>query len=124
MKLTNNEIYTMANMIQPIAHSTTIQLPIKANFFLQKNAKMLAAAAKEIDEARVEIGKRYGEYDKNTSMYNIPNEKMEDASKALEELFNIEQELDVKKIKIEDLGDASFTPAQMQVLMFMIDDED
>lgn len=124
MKLTNNEIYTMANMIQPIAHSTTIHLPIKANFFLQKNAKMFAAAAKEIEEARVEIGKRYGEYDVNTSMYNIPNEKMADASKALEELFNIEQDLDVKKIKVEDLGDVNFTPAQMQVLMFMIDDED
>jgi hypothetical protein len=54
--------------------------------------------------------------------YNIPDDKMEEASKEFEDLFEIEQELDIKTFSIEALGNAEFTPAQMQVMMFMIED--
>jgi hypothetical protein len=42
--------------------------------------------------------------------------------KELNDLFSIEQELDIKTFHIDDLGSVEFTPAQMQTIMFMIED--
>lgn len=121
MKLTNLQIYQFAEKLDSIANSTQY-IPAKANFFLQKNIQVIAAAAKEIEESRLTIAQHYGELEEDKQQYKIPQEKMADAAKELDDLFNIEQELDIRSFKIDDLGSAEFTPAQMQAIMFMIED--
>ena len=122
MKLTNNAIYQTANNISSSFQDFNIYIPAKANFFLQKNIQTLAAAAQEIDKSRLEIAKHYGELNEDGTSYNIPKDKIQEASKELEDLFNIEQDLDIKTFKIDDLGNTEFTTAQMNVIMFMIED--
>ena len=124
MKLTNLTIYQMANTLAPIANDNKIYIPAKANFFIQRNISKLAAAAQEIEKTRIDIANHYGALDEESGNYKIPDDKMATAAKELQDLFDIEQELDIKKIKIEDLGNAEFTAAQMQSLMIMIDDEE
>lgn len=121
MKLTNLKIYEIANGLDSLANSDHY-IPAKANFFLQKNIQVIAAAAKEIEESRLKIAQHYGELDEENSQYKIPQEKMADATKELDDLFSIEQELDIRTFKIDDLGSAEFTSAQMQAIMFMIED--
>jgi uncharacterized membrane protein YccC len=122
MKFNNNEIYSLANTSIRELSNLDIYIPAKANFFLQKNLQTLAAAAQEIDKSRLEIAKHYGILDEENQQYKIPEDKLEEASKELEDLFSIEQELDIKTFSIEALGNAEFTPAQMQAMMFMIED--
>ena len=122
MKFNNNEIYTLANASIRELSNLDIYIPAKANFFLQKNLQTFAAAAQEIEESRLEIAKHYGILDEENQQYRIPEDKLEEASKELEDLFSIEQELDIKTFSIEALGNAEFTPAQMQAMMFMIED--
>lgn len=122
MKLTNYNIYQMANALTPIAKDEKIYIPAKANFFIQKNINEIAAAAQNIEEARLSIAKHYGDLEESTGNYKIADDKMAAATKELQDLFNIEQELDIKKIKIDDLGNAEFTASQMNALMIMIDD--
>ena len=122
MKFNNNEIYQIANNLISNLDNLDIYIPAKANFFLQKNLQTLAAAAQEIEKARLEIAQHYGEPDEAGQQYKIPREKLEEANKELEDLFSIEQELDIKTFSIESLGNAEFTPAQMQAMMFMIED--
>ena len=122
MKINNNEIYTLANMVISELGNLDIYIPAKANFFLQKNLQTLAAAVQEIEKSRLEIAKYYGVLDEEGQQYKIPEDKLEEASKELEDLFSIEQELDIKTFSIEALGNAEFTPAQMQAMMFMIED--
>ena len=122
MKLTNYNIYQLANSLQSMANDNKIYIPAKANFFIQKNISMLATAAQEIERARLEIAKHYGTLEESSGSYKIPDDKQAIVNQELYDLFNIEQELDIKKIKIEDLGSAEFTAAQMQSLMIMIDD--
>ena len=122
MKFNNSEIYQIANVLAKTFDNLDIYIPAKANFFIQKNISTLAAAAQEIEKSRLEIAKHYGVLDKEGQQYKIPEDKIEEASKELEDLFSIEQELDIKTFSIEALGNAEFTPAQMQTMMFMIED--
>lgn len=122
MKFNNNEIYQKANMLLETFDKLDIYIPAKANFFIQKNISILAAAAQEIEKSRLEIAKHYGILDEEKQQYNIPKEKIKEASEELDDLLSIEQDLDIKTFSIEALGDAQFTPAQMQAIMFMIED--
>ena len=122
MKFNNSEIYQIANNALSNLDNLNIYIPAKANFFIQKNISTLAAAAQEIEKSRIEIAKHYGVLDEEKQQYKIPEDKLEEASKELEDLFSIEQELDIKTFSIEALGNAEFTPAQMQAMMFMIED--
>ena len=122
MKFNNQQIYQIANNVLSNLDNLNIYIPAKANFFIQKNISTLAAAAQEIEKSRLEIAKHYGVLDEEGQQYKIPEEKLEEASKELNDLFSIEQELDIKTFSIEALGNAEFTPAQMQAMMFMIED--
>ncbi len=122
MKFNNQQIYQITNSVIGNLDNLNIYIPAKANFFIQKNISVLAAAAQEIEKSRLEIAKHYGVLDEEGQQYKIPEDKLEEASKELEDLFSIEQELDIKTFSIEALGNAEFTPAQMQAMMFMIED--
>lgn len=122
MKFNNQQIYQIANNAISNLDNLNIYIPAKANFFIQKNISALAAAAQEIEKSRLEIAKHYGVLDEEGQQYKIPDDKLEEASKELNDLFSIEQELDIKTFSIEALGNAEFTPAQMQAMMFMIED--
>lgn len=122
MKFNNQQIYQIANNVLSNLDNLNIYIPAKANFFIQKNISTLAAAAQEIEKSRLEIAKHYGVLDEEGQQYKILEDKLDEASKELEDLFSIEQELDIKTFSIEALGNAEFTPAQMQAMMFMIED--
>ena len=122
MKFNNNEIYQIANILAKVFDNLDIYIPAKANFFIQKNISTFAAAAQEIEKSRLEIAQHYGELNEDGQQYKIPEEKIEEASKELDDLFSIEQDLDIKTFTIEALGNAEFTPVQMQAIMFMIED--
>lgn len=122
MKFSNSQIYQIANSLISNLDNLNIYIPAKANFFLQKNISTFAAAAQEIEKSRIEIATHYGVQDEDGQQYKIPADKIEEASKELEDLFAIEQELDIKTFSIDALGNAEFTPAQMQAIMFMIED--
>ena len=121
MKLTNQTIYQYAEALASL-NDNEIYIPAKANFLIQKNISTFAAAAQEIDKARLEIAKHYGEATEDGQGYTIPNDKIPLAAKELEDLFAIEQDISIRTFKIEDLGDTQFTSAQMSAIMFMIED--
>ena len=125
MKFTNNEIYNYANaLLQYFGADNDMKLPIKVSFFLQKNIKIIMEAAQEIDKARMEIVQRYGTLSEDGQSYEIPEEKVAIASQELEDLFNIEQYLNIHRFNIEDFGGIEMTSAQTAALLFMIKDED
>lgn len=120
MKLTNGEIYNIANNLSNIYIEGRI--PVKVNFFLQKNIQKIIQMAQEIDVARLEIGRAYGEYDEATGNYSIPQENLEVAQKELNDLFYLEQDVPIHIFSIEDFEDISLTNEQLLAIMFMIED--
>lgn len=122
MKMTNNEIYTHTRQLMDAFQDGEQKLPIKINFYLQKNKSTLLALAQDIEKARLEIAQNYGTLDENGEQFVIPPEKMEAAAKELEDLFTLEQDVNIYKINVDNLSDdLVMTAAQMEALMFMID---
>lgn len=118
MKMTNFEIYTTFAKVNGNFDGTEV-LPIKLNFYFQKNNKILMELAKEIEESRMEIGKKYGEATEDG--YTIPAEKIDEANKEYEELMTLEQEVNICTISIEKLpDDLELTTAQVDALSYMI----
>lgn len=122
MKLTNEQIYNLTNSYTTEFSDFKSYIPAKVNFAIQKNMQVLAAAAQGIEETRMEVAKHYGVMSENGQGYEIPEDARPQVQQELNDLFSIEQELEIKTFSIDALGDVEFTPAQMQVIMFMIED--
>lgn len=122
MLLTNQEIYNYAIALNTAFVDDTQRLPVKINFYLQKNKNILLTMAQEIEESRMEIVREYGSLDEESGQYIIPKESVDAASKELEDLFALEQEVNICKIDINSFNDdIMFTTGQMEAIMFMIE---
>lgn len=121
MKLTNNQIYTYATELAAAFNDSTQIFPVKVNFYLQKNKNTLITMAQDIEKARMDLLSQYGSLDSESNKFTIDPDKVAIASKELENLFNLEQEVNIYKVNIDDFGDSlSLTAGQMEALLFMI----
>ena len=122
MTMTNFEIYNIAKGMSEAFQDGGQYLPVKINFFIQKNKATLMTLAQDIDNSRMAIVRNYGELNEDGTQFIVPEDKMEAANAELLDLFNIEQEVDIRKINIDAFpDDVSLSSAQMEALMFMID---
>lgn len=123
MKLTNKQIYDYILNLNQAFNNNQQKLPIKLNFYLQKNKNLLLDLSNEIEKMRMEIIQTYGKPDsENTNTYIIPKEDIEIAQKELDELLKIEQEVNIYKMKFEEIpNNIDLTIEQMEAILFMID---
>ena len=122
MLLTNEKIYNYANKLAEAFEDSEQRLPVKINFYLQKNKKVLIDLAQDIEQSRLSIAKANGTYNAEKGQYAIAPDKVENAQKELSELFEIEQEVDIYTINIDTIDEnLMLTTAQMEALLFMID---
>lgn len=121
--LTNKQIYNYTNSLAEHFPNDNIKLPIKVNFYLQKNQVKLYELAQEIEQERVNIIKEYGVLNSETEEYEIPQDKIQEASVKITELFNIIQEVKIYKVSLNDFNNIELTAGQMKALLFMIKEE-
>lgn len=122
MKLTNNEIYNCATKLASEFKDTKQVLPVKINFYLQKNKKLLLELAQDIEQARMQIAQTYGKYNEETQNYSIDPERVAEANKELNDLFTLEQDVNICMINFANIDDnLSLTTGQMEAMMFMIE---
>lgn len=122
MKLTNNEIYNYAIALGKAFNDETQKLPVKVSFYLQKNKNTLVELAQDIEKTKMTIAQENGKLDETTGQYAIDPDKIEIVSQELNDLFNLEQEVNIYTIDINSLSeDLLISTAQMEALMFMID---
>lgn len=122
--LTNNEIYNYANSLMEYFSDSEVKLPIKVNFYLQKNKNALTTLAQDIEQERINIIQEYGKLDEETQQFSIPQEKMAEASEKINDLFNLTQDVNLYKVNLDSFGDMELTANQMQALLFMIEDNE
>ena len=120
MKLTNQEITIYAQDLSTF--SIDIKLPVRINFFLQKNIQTIITAFQEIETAKLGIGKEYGQLEDNGASYRIPPENMEIVQSELNDLFSLEQELPIHIFKLDDFDGIELTYQQMSAIMFMVEE--
>lgn len=121
MILNNNDIKNYAKQLQ-VFNDCSIKMPVKINFFLQKNIRTITAAAAEIEAAKMAIAAQYGEINETRTGYNILVEYYDVVNKELEDLFAIEQDLNIHIFKLDDFDGLELTCQQMSAIMFMIEE--
>lgn len=123
MKLTNEQIYTYASGLIEAFNDVNQRLPIKINFYLQKNKNLLIELAQDIEKTRLEIAQHYGVLDEENDRYDIKPEDTEIVAKEINDLLSIEQDVNIYTINIDKIEeDLMLTTAQMEALMFMINE--
>lgn len=124
MILTNNQIYTYANILAKEFNNSTQQLPIKISFYLIKNKNLLMTLAQEIEQSRNIILNKYGEPSEDGTKYFISQENSEVAQKELNDLFELTQEVKIYQFPLTAFNDMdTLTIQQMEAIMFMIEEE-
>ena len=127
-QFSNQEILMYAEQLNKtfLENDKDIELPIKINFYLQKNMKTLMDAAQDVNNLRLKIGNKYGVFDEKTSSYLIKDpDNLKKAQYDMEQLLSIDQVLNIHMISLSDLEkEAKLTVAQMNAMYFMIDDDD
>ena len=123
MKLTNNEIYSQALKFNNAFGDENQKLPIKINFYLQKNKKILLDLGIEIEQERQKIIETYGALDPESGNYTIPADNIENYLKELQDLMDLEQEVQIYTFNINTIDEnLELTTAQMEALLFMIEE--
>ena len=125
MQLTNNQIYLYANaLIKEFNINAQQQLPIKVSFYLAKNKSLLLQLAQEIDQSRNNILEKYGTLSDDQTEYIISPENQEKCCLEINNLFSLTQDINLYKISLADFNNNDMlTLAQMEAIMFMIEEE-
>ena len=121
--MTNLEIYAYANALMD-AFKEDVTLPVKVNFYLQKNMTRMVEAGKEIEKTRMDIIQKYGTPTEDGQNIEVPAEMVETVNKELEDLFALEQEIKVNEIALDAFDGIDLTSAQVAAIAFMIKDEE
>jgi hypothetical protein len=120
--MTNLNIYITTQQLLESFKDSNQYLPIKLNFYIQKNKKTFLELAQGIDESRMAIVQHYGTLDSNTGNYIVAPENVAAANKEIVDLLSIEQDVNILKVKFEDIPEnISLTTGQMEAIMFMIE---
>lgn len=120
MKIVNNKIYEYATKL--VAFTTDVKIPVRINFFLQKNIQTIINAAQDIDASKQSIAQEFGVLNEEGTAYNIPPEKMAAAQKELNDLYTLEQDLNIHIFKLDDFDNIELTMEQLSAIMFMIEE--
>lgn len=122
MKLTNQTIYNYALGLNNAFQDNSQRLPIKVNFYLQKNKTTLTNLAQDIESTRMDIIRNYGTLSDDGTQFIVPKDRVEEAQKELNDLFALEQDVNIYTINIDNLNDdLTLTTGQMEAIMFMIE---
>lgn len=120
MKLTNQEIYEKATEITVAFSNETKYIPVKLNFAIQKNLSVLSKLKEEIENNRVKIASEYGKLNSEGTQFIIEKENREKVEQELNDLFTMEQEIDIRTCSLSQIEGIDLTMEQMQAIMFMI----
>ena len=119
----NLEIYNIAISLME-NFKDELNLPVKVNFYLQKNMTAIVEMAQEIDKTRKEIIEKFGTPVKEGSdEITVAPENLDAANKELTDLFELEQDVKIYPIKLDWFGDINFSSQQVAAISYMIEEE-
>lgn len=122
--MTNNEIYNIGLQLAEHIVNVNLALPVKINFYLQKNVNTLMEIATELEKSRSEILEKYGTFNEESNNYSFEGEEFEKVNEELQELFELEQEVPVYEIDLDAFGNIELDTNQVKAISYMIKDEE
>lgn len=112
----NKDIF---KLYEGLSSLSQIKFKPKTTFILTKDWMQLKPLYKIIINCQRQIWKQYGNQLSDGSI-TIPNEKIDEANKAMDDLMNLDNEIILDKISIEDFGDEIISMDLLEKLMDII----
>lgn len=122
--LTNMEIYNIATLLLENFKDEELNLPVKVNFYFQKNMNAIVTMAQDIDKTRMAIFEKYGTKSEDGDQYTFPSDVTDTVNNELADLFALEQEVKVNMLKLDWFDGINLTARQVAAIEYMIEDED
>lgn len=120
MILNNNQIYNLYPVLLSLKRNKEIKLSVVTGFNILTNISLLEDIYKNILSSMQEITSPYIE-SINGDLIKIQEDKIEEVNKLLSELSYIENDVNLKKLKLEDIKDFNLTLDEIDTLMPIID---
>jgi hypothetical protein len=76
----------------------------------------------EVEVARMNIAREFGIANEDGTSYEIPNENAQAARQELNDLFNIEQDIELHIFKLEEFDGIELSYQELSAIMFMIEE--
>ena len=125
MKISNEKILNSIPVLNKISN---MDLPIKTCFTISKNINKINEIVKVYNTYRDKLidkhcEKKDGEPVIEGNSIKLKQEEVEDFNSELKELLDIENELDITKIKIDDLNNISLSVLEFNSIRYLIEEE-
>ena len=121
MKLTVKDLYDIGKGLRDLLDK---ELPTSVAFSIQRNFKKVTEEGKVSDEVRQKLSEKYKEFtDENGRFLAEHSEKQAEYSKELSELFEQEVDVDLRVLKLTDLGE-SITPRTLGLIEKIVKEEE
>lgn len=104
-------------------YNTATDLPIKVAYNLAMNRKTLEPFYITILHMKDDVIKQFGQ-ENDDGTYRIPDDKVADAQRELDKLSVIDNEIELRKISINDLPETNIKPSELEAWMCMISEEE
>lgn len=125
LKLTNKEI---VNSIEALKNLSTKELNVKASFKIAKNIKTIDEISNIFIEEKRKLVNKYGTKDDKGNLkldYNgvaeISKENLEEWNRSYAELLEIENNIEIEKIKLSDL-DVRVSAQELLAIEYMLEE--
>ena len=120
MKLKNKQILEAQQALGKLLNTN---LPVKQAYHIKKTLESIKKQIMFIDEQRKDLIKKYG-VEKEDGYFEIPvdeKEKREKFFTEYESLLEIEEEIDARKLTLDDLERVELTANEIETIEFMIE---
>ena len=125
MKLTNKEI---VNSIEALKNLSTKELNVKTSFKIAKNIKTIDEISNIFIEEKRKLVNKYGTKDDKENLKlddngvaEIAKENLSEWNRSYEELLEIENNIEIEKIKLSDL-DIRVSAQELLAIEYMLEE--
>lgn len=120
INMNNFKALSLYDVLNRIYTDNTDKINVKVGYKMIQNKNELEHKTKSFVEMRENIIKKYAV----DGVIEPTNEHYNDAINEISEIGNEECDINLKKIKLDDIGDVELTLADMDALSPMIDDDE
>ena len=129
MKINNEELNQLVDgldvLLSKIRETSQLNLPAKVSYFINKNYITMKNAVKPYLQTKDMLIKKYGELNEETKKIEIDTSNVDITTKFFEELkplLIMDINVDIQKIKFDELGLGTIPQWFWDYAMFMIED--
>lgn len=122
MTLTNMEVTTLYEGLQRLRERSSVALPVSIGFVIIQDMKLLQPTYEAVMETRSRIYLEHREYiDESSGMIKVKDEDIKVVNEQLQELGNITNELELKRIPLPQLESLCLTLDDINTLYPIIE---